>query len=72
MAVGAPGPSLIIRDFAAGHIACDVSSVFTNRVSHRPSAFFRVRNLTAIVAELTAVLHYGSLISCDIFLSVFL
>jgi hypothetical protein len=34
IAVGALGPSLLVRDFAIGHIAWGVSSVFSNSVSH--------------------------------------
>jgi hypothetical protein len=40
MAVGALGPSLCVRNFAMGHIAWGVSSVFDRTVSHRSSAFF--------------------------------
>jgi hypothetical protein len=35
MAVGSLGPSLFVRDFAMGHIAGGVSSVFASFVSHR-------------------------------------
>jgi hypothetical protein len=34
IAVGALGPSLLVRDFAIGHIAWGVSSVFSSFVSH--------------------------------------
>jgi hypothetical protein len=39
MAVGALGPSLFAREFAMGHIAWGVTSVFAHFVSHRSSAF---------------------------------
>jgi hypothetical protein len=40
MAVGALGTSLFVRNFAMGHIAGGVGSVFAIFVSHRSSAFF--------------------------------
>jgi hypothetical protein len=72
MAVGALGPSLLVRDFAMGHIARGVSSVFSSFVSHCLSAFFRVVRLIAFETPLTAFLHPGSLVSCHNFLILFL
>jgi hypothetical protein len=68
MAVTALGPSLFVTDFAMGHIAGGVSSVFGSFVSHRSSSFFRVMRLTDFETQLTVVLHPGSLVSCHNFL----
>jgi hypothetical protein len=72
MAVGGLGPSLFMRDFAMGHIARDVASQFSNLVSYRSNAFFRVMRLIHFKTQLTFVLHFGSLDSCHSFLSLFL
>jgi hypothetical protein len=72
MAVGALGPYLSAREFAMGHIAQGVTSVFANFVSHRSNVFLRVMRLIDFETQLTAVLQSGSLVSCHHFLRLFL
>jgi hypothetical protein len=69
MAVGALGPSLFKRGFAMGQIACDVTSMLFIFVSYRSSAFLRVIRPIDFLAQLTAVLHAGSLVSYENFLA---
>jgi hypothetical protein len=72
MAFGALGPSLFVRDFAMGHIAGGVNSVFASLVSHRSGAFFRVMRLIDFEIQLNVFLHPGSMVSCHNFLILFL
>jgi hypothetical protein len=58
----------VCEDFAMGHIAWGVTSVFVSFVSHRSSAFFRVMRVTAFETQFTAALRPGSLVSCHNFL----
>jgi hypothetical protein len=71
IAVGAFGPSLFMRDFAIGHAARGVTSVFATFVSHRSSAFLRVNRLIDFATQSTVVLHAGALVSCHNFSSLF-
>jgi hypothetical protein len=70
IAVGALGPSLFMRDFAMSQLAWDVTSVLPIFVSHDSSAFLRVIRLIVFVTQLTAVLHAGSVVSCNNFRSL--
>jgi hypothetical protein len=72
MAVGVLDPSLFVRDFAMGHIAGGVSSVFASFVSHLSSAIFWVMRLIDFETQFAAFLHPGSLVSCHNFLILFL
>jgi hypothetical protein len=72
MAVGALGLSQFVWDFAMGHIAGGVSSVFASFVSYCSSAFFWVMRLIDFETQLSAFLHPESLVSCHNFLILFL
>jgi hypothetical protein len=69
IAVCALGPSLFRRDFAMGHIAWGLTPELP--ISSHPSyAFLPVILLIDFVTQLTAVLHAGSLASCNNSLSL--
>lgn len=60
-----------MRDFAIGFIASDVTSQFAIFVLHRSIIIFRPTLLIVLVAQFTAVLHFGYLVSCNNFLRLF-
>jgi hypothetical protein len=72
IADGALGPSLFVRSFAMGHVACGVTSGLVIFYSHRSSALLRVMRLILFEIQLNAFLHNGSLVSCHSFLTLFL
>jgi hypothetical protein len=66
------GRPLIVRDFAIGHVARGVASQYANFLFHLRSSLFRDFLVIILVAQFTAVLRDGTLVSCHISLTFLL